>query len=90
MPTKPDVTTFIAQVDHPLKAEIAALRALILGADRRIQESIKWNAPSFAIGEHFATFKLHPRETLQIIFHTGAKKRTPSLTMSIVDSAGPA
>ncbi len=82
------VTTFIAQTDHPLKAEIEALRGLIRGADQRIQESIKWNAPSFAITEHFATFKLRPQATIQIILHTGAKKRTPSLTMAIRDQAG--
>jgi hypothetical protein len=28
MPTKPDVTTFIAQADHPRKAEVVAFASL--------------------------------------------------------------
>jgi hypothetical protein len=68
-----DVTAFMARLDHPLKAEIEALRTLIRSVDPRIQERIKWNAPSFAIHEDFATFKLYPAATVQVVLHTGAK-----------------
>jgi hypothetical protein len=67
------VDDFMASLEHPLKAEIEAIRKIILDADTRIQESIKWNAPSFFITEHFATLKLWPPETVQIVFHRGAK-----------------
>ncbi len=30
---------------HPLQPAIEALRAIILAADDRIQEGVKWNAP---------------------------------------------
>lgn len=83
-----DVDSFMAQLDHPRKAEIEAIRAIILGADPRIQESIKWNAPSFSIGEHFATLKLRPSTTVQVVFHTGAKVKRNSTAMTIDDPLG--
>ena len=82
-----DVTAFMARLEHPRKAEIETLRAIILGADSRIRESIKWNAPSFATTEHFATVKLRPLETVQIVFHTGAKVKPTATVMQISDPA---
>ena len=58
-----------------MKREILALRALILGADPRIAESVKWNAPSFHTSEHFATFHLRARSGVQVVLHLGAKPR---------------
>lgn len=97
-PTKPtnvarmtdahDVNAFMARLEHPLKAEIEAVRAIILGADPRIRESIKWNAPSFSVTEHFATFKLRPLETTQVVFHTGAKRKPVVTAIAIDDPAG--
>ncbi len=83
-----DVATFLAQLEHPRKAEIEAVRALILSADPRIRESIKWNAPSFALADHFATFKLRPETTVQVVLHTGAKVRANPAAMSVDDPAG--
>lgn len=81
------VDDFLNQLEHPLKAEIRALRELILETDPRIKEEIKWNAPSFYMREHFATFKLRPMHTVQVVLHTGAKpKNNPELTID--DPAG--
>jgi hypothetical protein len=82
------VDELMAKLDHPLKPEIEALRALILAVDPRIRESVKWNAPSYSIDDHFATFRLHPADTVQVVFHTGAKKRAKPLRMSVDDPAG--
>ncbi len=62
--TTNDVTPFMARLEHPRKAEIETVSAIMLGADPRIHESIKWNPPRFAITEHFATVKLRPIEQL--------------------------
>jgi hypothetical protein len=88
MHTPDDVTAFLARLEHPLKAEIEAVRALILGADPRIHECIKWNAPSFATTEYFATFKLRPIETVQVVLHTRAKAKPPARPIRIDDPAG--
>lgn len=82
------VDEFMVSLEHPLKVEIEAVRALILGADKRINESVKWNAPSFYIKEHFATFKLRPMETIQVVFHTGAKVRADITDVDIDDPSG--
>jgi hypothetical protein len=70
-----EVETFLDALDHPRKPEILALRRIILGADPRIGERIKWNAPSFRTGEWFGTFHLRAKDGVQVILHFGAKKR---------------
>ena len=76
-PAREDVESFLSALDHPRKAEIQALRKIILAVDRRISEGIKWNAPSFRTEEYFATFHLRAKEGVQVILHRGAKKREP-------------
>jgi hypothetical protein len=83
-----DVGAFLAALEHPRKQEILALRAIILGADARIAESIKWNAPSFHTVEHFATFHLRAKEGVQVVLHLGAKPRPDApVRAAIVDDA---
>ncbi|HVL25198.1 MAG TPA: DUF1801 domain-containing protein [Thermomicrobiales bacterium] len=67
------VDRFLATLDHPLKVEIVALRTAILASNDRITERIKWNAPSFGYDDDRVTFKLHPADRLQLIFHRGAR-----------------
>src|SRR5262245_56366855 len=85
---KLDVDAFVAASKHPLKREIDALRAVIRGADERIQESIQWNAPSYSVGEHFATFHLRRPDAVMIVFHTGAKKRPRASKVTVEDPSG--
>lgn len=81
------VDAYMANLQHPLKAEIEALRALILTADQRIKESVKWNAPSFYIDEHFCTFKLRPEDRIQLVLHTGAKVKGSGAAIRMDDPA---
>lgn len=85
--TRDDVVAFLARLEHPRKAEIEVVRTIILSADPRIHESIKWNAPSFALADHFATFKLRPETTVQVVFHTGAKVKANPTAITIDDPA---
>jgi len=73
--TSSAVGEFMARLDHPCQAEIAALRELVLGVDPAIAEGIKWNAPSFRTGEHFATMHLRAKTGVALILHRGAKAR---------------
>lgn len=82
-----DANAFMAALEHPRKAEIEALRKLIRAADKRIQEGVKWNAPSFYLEDHFATLKLFPPDKVQVVLHTGAKAKSNSTTMKIDDPA---
>jgi hypothetical protein len=77
--TAPDggVDALLAALENPNKEGIELLRRVILDVDSRIQEEVKWNAPSFKLADHFATFKLHPPGSIQLVLHTGAKPKNP-------------
>lgn len=67
------------QLEHPLKAEIEQIRALVLGSDPDITEHIKWNAPSYQYdGEDWLTLNLHHSDRIQLVFHRGAKVKDSS------------
>ncbi|HET7233800.1 MAG TPA: DUF1801 domain-containing protein [Longimicrobium sp.] len=86
---RPMVEEFLATLDHPSVAAIRAAREAILGADAAIGEGIKWNAPSFRTGEWFATFHLRAKDGVQVILHTGAKKRDDlAAGMAVADPDG--
>jgi hypothetical protein len=55
------VDAYMRDVDHPFKAEMQAVREIILGASPKISERIKWNAPSFYYEEDLGAF--NPRAT---------------------------
>ncbi len=86
--TDPAVETFLTKLRHPLKAEITAVRRLILGADPAIGEGIKWNAPSFRTTEFFATVNLRSLDRVQLILHLGAKARPDLKAFKLADPAG--
>ena len=69
------VTAYMATLQHPLKAEITSVLALIRNADPAIAAGIKWNAPSFRLTEWFATLNVRSQDAVQIILHLGAKSR---------------
>lgn len=74
---KASVDDYLGALDHPSKAGIELLRQAILGLDERIQEEFKWNAPSFRLDDHFATFRLHPVPIFQLVLHHGSKPHKP-------------
>ena len=69
------VEAYLATLEHPHKKGVEALRKAILSVDAKIQEEVKWNAPSFFLEDHFATFRLHPGSIFHLILHTGAKAK---------------
>ena len=72
-----EVTVFLDGLDHPFRAEIDALRTIILTAQTDLTENIKWNGPNYSFqGEDRITMRILPPKQLQLIFHRGAKKQT--------------
>lgn len=65
------VNHFMEQLEHPLKAEVQAVREIILGVDKNITEEIKWKAPSFSYKGYLVTFNLWARERVHLVFHNG-------------------
>lgn len=84
----PTVADFLTALDHPHKAAIGRIRSMVLGLDPRLTESIKWNAPSFQLEDHFATFKLHPPTKIALVLHRGAKPKGPPKAFAVDDPAG--
>ena len=64
------------------------LRKAILSIDASIQEKVKWNAPSFRLEDHFATFRLHPGSMFQLVLHTGAKVKASPKQFLLDDPQG--
>jgi hypothetical protein len=87
--TAAEVDRFMAGLDHPLKEGVQQLRTAILAANDTITEHIKWNAPSFVhAGQDRVTFRLHPGDRLQLIFHRGAKPRADTAGFTFDDPTG--
>ena len=64
------VTAFMAELDHPLKTEIDAVRAIIKNTDDDIKERIKWNAPSYYFhNEDMVTFHTRATKHVHLVFH---------------------
>ncbi|MFD1396999.1 DUF1801 domain-containing protein [Kroppenstedtia eburnea] len=73
------VVEYMNNLEHPLKKEIEEVRKIILSADPRLTEHIKWNAPSFCFeNEDRVTFNLHGRGYFRLVFHCGAKVKDNS------------
>ncbi len=82
------VETLLRELSHPLKQEIEKARALILDIDPSISEAIKWNTVSFRTTDFFAAVNLRCKDSLQFVFHTGAKvKATAKTGIDIQDPA---
>lgn len=79
---------YMAMLEHPYKNGVEALRKAILGVDERIREEVKWNAPSYRLEGHFATFRLHPAPMFQLVLHTETKPATSSRQFHLEDPDG--
>ncbi len=64
------VDEFLENLSHPLKAEIEAVRSIIKGVNKDVNEEVKWNAPSFNYkGEYLVTFNLRDEKRIHLVFH---------------------
>lgn len=81
------VDALLTRLAHPKRAEIDALRRLVLSVSPSVVEEVKWNSPSFRTTEHFATMHLRSRDGIQLILHLGAKKRD-AVELAIDDPTG--
>lgn len=70
--TQATVEDYMAKLDHPLKAEVEALRAMIKAVHPGIIEQVKWNAPSYRYKDYIATFNLRAQQHVHLIFHNPA------------------
>jgi hypothetical protein len=68
----PEVDRWFEERDHPMDAAMRRAREIILRADDRVTESIKWKTPTFAFEGNIASF--NPSKNLvSVMFHRGAE-----------------
>jgi hypothetical protein len=79
------VTARIADMTHPLKPTIEAVRRTILAADPAITEGVKWNSPSFYCHGWFATISNRKPTQVDVVFYCGAKVRANSTVRGVID-----
>ena len=64
------VDEFLRELNHPLTAEVEAVRSIIKGVNKDINEEVKWKAPSFNYhGEYLVTFNLRDMKRIHLVFH---------------------
>lgn len=83
-----EVTTLLDNLNLPLRAEIDQLRQLVLTADTRLAENIKWNGPNYSIDqEDRITMRVQQSKMVQLIFHRGAKVKVQPADKLIQDAS---
>jgi hypothetical protein len=62
----------MSEIDHPLKAELEAVRDIVLGVSPEIDETIKWSGPTFMYRGNMASLVVRTKKHVQLMFHQGA------------------
>jgi hypothetical protein len=73
MNPNPEVEEWLAAYDNPQKETVLAVRSIVLAADARIGERIKWQTPTFTYEGNLASFNPKSRKHTNLMFHTGAR-----------------
>ena len=67
------VESWLAKYDNPMKDVVLKMREVILAADSRLEECIKWQAPTFTYKGNLASFFPKSKQHASLMFHTGAQ-----------------
>jgi hypothetical protein len=74
MKTSPQVERWFAEKKPPTEATIRAVRQIILGADRRMTEFVKYGTLTFGYDGDFATFvQVSDKKQASLMFNRGAR-----------------
>lgn len=73
MPRKKEVDSWFAKYENPMKDVVQKVREIVLDADARIEECIKWQAPTFTFEGNLASFFPKSKKHASLMFHQGAK-----------------
>jgi uncharacterized protein YdhG (YjbR/CyaY superfamily) len=73
MPKNKDVDAWFDRYQNPMKSVVERVREIVLAADRRIEECIKWQAPTFMYEGNLASFFPKSKQHASLMFHLGAQ-----------------
>lgn len=66
------VEAWFEEYDNPQKAVMERVRGIILAADGRITESVKWSTPTFSYRGNVVSFQPRATKFVSLLFHEGA------------------
>jgi hypothetical protein len=70
--SKKEVDAWFKKYENPMKDVVQRVREIILAADPRLEETIKWQAPTFMYKGNLASFFPKSKQHASLMFHTGA------------------
>lgn len=73
MPKSREVEAWFTGYENPMKPVVERIREIVLAADERIEECIKWQAPTFVYRGNLASFFPKSKQHASLMFHTGAQ-----------------
>jgi uncharacterized protein YdhG (YjbR/CyaY superfamily) len=73
MPRQPEVDAWFERYDNPMKPVVQRIREIVLAADPRVDEVIKWQAPTFTYKGNLASFYPKSKQHASLMFHVGAQ-----------------
>lgn len=82
MNVSPEVDAWFDRYDNPQKDLVDAVRRVVLAADDRVTETIKWQAPTFVYQGNIASFFPKSKAHASLMFHTGASLPDPDGILS--------
>jgi uncharacterized protein YdhG (YjbR/CyaY superfamily) len=68
-----EVDAWFERYDNPMKDVVQRIREIVLGADARMDECIKWQAPTFTFEGNLASFFPKSKQHASLMFHLGAQ-----------------
>jgi hypothetical protein len=72
MTTNPGVDAWFAERRHPLEEAMQLARRLILDADERVAESVKWKTPTYSFKGNIVSFNPSKKHVSRL-YHRGAE-----------------
>lgn len=73
MPKQRAVSAWFSRYDNPMKEVVLRVRDVVLAADPRIDECIKWQAPTFTYRGSLASFFPKAKAHASLMVHQGAQ-----------------
>lgn len=73
MPKSPEVDAWFESYEHPMRDAMMRVRELLLEADPRLGECIKWKSPTFTYEGNLASFNPRTKAHVSLMFHSGAQ-----------------
>ncbi len=68
-----EVDAWFESLDHTLKDAMLRVREVILAADSRITETIKWSTPTFTFQGNLVSLQPRAKKFVSLMFHRGSE-----------------